>query len=222
MQTTTYDCEIENAQMSFLKTSLEKRIQELHKSIEAQKIELAAYQQVLALESGKPVHSIPPEPAPIAAVVNLHTRTTALRKAAPRKVAAFKVSPAPTPVAGTPVTVEFRGSRSDFVADAIKQRGSSGITPQEISSAFSARKIAVSKNLVYNVLSLMFKQKRVRKLDGRYYSVALKATAPTVKTPPAASAAGPKKSRISEEGMRRIIAATKKRWALQKAQAKRK
>lgn len=34
--------------MSFLKTSLEKRIQELRKSIEAQSTELAAYEQVLS------------------------------------------------------------------------------------------------------------------------------------------------------------------------------
>lgn len=42
--------------MSFLKKSLQKRIRELRASIEAQKTELAAYEQVLALESGQPVN----------------------------------------------------------------------------------------------------------------------------------------------------------------------
>jgi hypothetical protein len=111
----------------------------------------------------------------------------------------------------------------------LKQRGSAGVTPSEISAAFAARKISVSKNLVYNVLSVMFKRKLVRKSDGRYFLVADKAVtqAPAAAkaakkpTPAKAVAKAPapaaKKRRISEEGMRRIIAATKKRWALQRA-----
>ena len=171
--------------MSFLTKSLEKRIQELRASIEAQTTELAAYEQVLALESGKPAESAVPAPA---AAPASHTQA---------------------PSSGSPITVEFNGSRSDFVASVLKERGSAGVIPAEISAAFVARKISVSKNLVYNVLSLMFKQKRVRKSGGRYFLVAAKAEAPVA--PP------PKKRRISEEGMRRIIAATKKRWALQRA-----
>jgi hypothetical protein len=189
--------------MSFLKKSLEKRIQELHKSIEAQKTELAAYEQVLALESGKPAEGLAPAPAVVAAVVSHHRKTIA------------RHTPAAAPASNAPVTGEFNGSRSDFVASVINQRGAAGITPQEISAAFAARKIAISKNLVYNVLSLMFKQKRVRKSGGRYYHIAGKVT-PTAAAAPSASVA-PKKRRISEEGMRRIIAATKKRWAMQRA-----
>ena len=160
--------------MSFLKKSLEKRIRELRHSIEAQKTELAAYEQVLALESGKPM-ILAPAPAVIAEAVKRHS-------------------------SGPPGNVEFNGSRSDFVASVLTQRGTEGATPAEISAAFSTHKIAVSKNLVYNVLSLMFKQKRVRKSGGKYYLMAGKSAA--------------KKHRISEEGMSRIIAVTKKRWAL--------
>ncbi len=101
----------------------------------------------------------------------------------------------------------------------LKQRGAAGVTPSEISAAFAARKIAVQKNLVYNVLSLMFKQKKVRKSDGRYFLSASNAKASA--TAPAKSPAPPnKKNRISEEGMRRIIAATKKRWAKARAAKK--
>jgi hypothetical protein len=169
--------------MSFLKTSLEKRIKELRASIELQKTELAAYEQVLALESGKPIESVSESSsAPPAKTKNI-------------------------PVA-QPIEVEFNGSRSDFVASVVKAKGSAGVTPQEIAAAFAARKIAVGKNLVYNALSLMYKQKKVRKSDGRYFATGANATA----------SAGPaKKRRISEEGMKRIIAATKKRWALARA-----
>ena len=58
--------------MSFLKKSLEKRIRELRHSIEAQKTELAAYEQVLALESGKPM-VLAPAPAAIAEAVKQHS-----------------------------------------------------------------------------------------------------------------------------------------------------
>jgi hypothetical protein len=111
--------------MSFLKTSLEKRIQELRKSIEAQSTELAAYEQVLSLETGKPIG---------------------------------RAGPAFTP---TPVSHKKVGS------------------PQK--------------------------------------SVAASAAASPAKPSPAAVARPTKKRHISEEGMRNIIAATKKRWALQRA-----
>jgi hypothetical protein len=170
--------------MSFLTKSLEKRIQELRASIEAQSTELAAYEQVLALESGKPAEGLAPTVVAALPPVASHI-------------------PAVAP-SGSPITVEFNGSRSDFVAAVLKQRGAAGVAPAEISAALAVRKVAVSKNLVYNVLSLLFKQKKVRKSGGRYYLLAGKADAPA----PVA-----KKRRISEEGMRRIIAATKKRWA---------
>jgi hypothetical protein len=213
--------------MSFLKKSLEKRIQELHESIEAQTTELAAYEQVLALESGKPAEDM-------TAAAELSYATKVESTKAPSKKALKKASkkifaktPQSSPAAsapGVPITAEFNGSRSDFVIAAINERGSAGITPLEISAAFAGRKIAVSKNLVYNVLSLLFKRKRVRKDGGRYYSVAGNAApAPAAVAkrssakPAAAKSTAPKKRRISEEGMRRIIAATKKRWALKRA-----
>ncbi len=181
--------------MSFLKKSLEKRILELRKSIEMQGTELAAYEQVLALESGKPFASLNSAPPVVAAAVKQHSHPSPARKA--------------SPVAAAPISVDFNGSRSDFVEAALKQRGAAGATPHEISAAFAARKIAVGKNLVYNVLSSMFKQKRVRRSGGKYYLMGSSASA--------LPAGAPKKSRISEEGMRRIIAATKKRWAAKRA-----
>jgi hypothetical protein len=184
--------------MSFLTKSLEKRIQELRASIEAQSTELAAYEQVLALETGKPTEAAAPAAVSIPAAP------------APSHPPAPSASPA-----GSPITVEFKGSRSDFVGAVLTQRGSAGVTPSEISAAFAARKVSISKNLVYNVLSVMFKRKLVRKSGGRYYLVAAKAAAKAPAAAPAAPAT--KKRRISEEGMRRIIAATKKRWALQRA-----
>ncbi len=198
--------------MSFLTKSLEKRIHELHASIDAQKTELAAYEQVLALESGKPADAaLAPPVAPAPPVVS-------------PKATSVPSAPAPAPA-------EFNGTRTDFVAAILKARGSAGVTPAEISAAFAARKIQISKNLVYNVLSVMFKQKRVRKSAGKYFLLASKAAAPVksapaasapaktvpTKTAPAKAAPAKKKGRISEEGMRRIIAATKKRWALVRA-----
>jgi hypothetical protein len=197
--------------MSFLTKSIEKRIQELRASIEAQSTELAAYEQVLALESGKPVEGVIPSAATPAPAAQAATHT-----------------PSPATSSGNPITVEFKGSRSDFVGEVLKQRGSAGVAPSEISAAFATRQVPISKNLVYNVLSLLFKRKQVRKSAGRYYLVAgkaaAKAPAKTAAKAPAKAAAKThtpapvtKKRRISEEGMRRIIAATKKRWALQRA-----
>jgi hypothetical protein len=196
--------------MSFLTKSLEKRIQELRASIEAQSTELTAYEQVLALESGKPAEgaaAFVPAAAPVPPMAS-HTA-------------------AASPSSGSPMTVEFNGSRSHFVAAMLEQSGSAGVTPSEISAAFAARKIAVSKNLVYNVLSVMFKRKLARKSGGRYFPLTAKAPAKTAPKAAAkaakkvavkaAPAPATKKRQISEEGMRRIIAATKKRWALARA-----
>ncbi len=193
--------------MSFLKESLEKRIQELRTSIESQRTELAAYEQVLALESGKPIRS---QAAPT--VVKTAVTKAPVKKAA----AAAPKAPAPKPPAptsGAAITAPFSGSRSEFVVAVLKQRGAAGAFPVEISKAFAERKIAISKNLVYNALSEMFKKKKVRKAGGKYYLVS--GAAPTAA--PAASPAPKKNSRISEEGMRRIVAATKKRWAAVRA-----
>jgi len=196
--------------MSFLKKSLEKRIQELRKSIEAQATELAAYEQVLALESGKPLPTLNPAPVTVAAAVKLQTHP-----AAPAKKKATPSRPAVAP--GAPISVEFNGSRTDFVAAVLKERGSAGVTPPEIAKAFASRRISIGKNLIYNVLSLMFKQKRVRKSDGRYYLLGNTPAPASMPKAASAPATAPKKRRISEEGMRRIIAASKKYQAAKRA-----
>jgi hypothetical protein len=178
--------------MTTLSKSLERRVQELRTSIEAQKIELAAYERVLELES---------------------------KGIAPAEVGTEADSPAAPSMASSHAhDLEFSGSRSDFVASILKNRAGAGSTPQEIAKVFAMRKIPISKNLIYNVVSLLFKQKKIKKSGGRYYYAARGAAAAVAA--PAAShspAASPKKRRISEEGMRRIIAATKKRWAAVRA-----
>jgi len=174
--------------MSTLSKSLEKRVQELRTSIEAQKIELAAYERVLELES---------------------------KGGAPAEVGAAADSLAvPAMASSNAHDLEFSGSRSDFVASILKNRAGAGATPQEIAKVFAMRKIPISKNLIYNVVSLLFKQKKIKKSGGRYYYAVRGAAA---SAPASAPAAAPKKRRISEEGMRRIIAATKKRWAAARA-----
>ena len=193
--------------MSPLTKSLEKRIQELKLSIEAQRTEMIAYERVLELESGKVV-TASGEPT---GVVH-HTAPAAM-------VSTGKDLASELP---------YNGSRSDFVSAILKHRGTTGATPQEIGEVFVQRKIPISKNLIYNVVSLLFKRKKVRKSNGRYF-LSGKETAAAM--PAAKPAAAPRKGatkpavkrRISEEGMKRIIAATKKRWAKQRAaQAKAK
>jgi hypothetical protein len=150
--------------MSFLKTSLEKRITELRASIAAQTTELAAYEQVLALESGKSVESV--KTAPVHAAVVNHS---------------------PALPAVKPVKVPFTGRRSDFVIAMLKEHAKSGITPGEISAGFAAHKVQISKNLVYNVLSLLFKSKKVRKSNGRYFYLGGSAEAPKAAAPKVAA-----------------------------------
>jgi hypothetical protein len=195
--------------MTPLTKSLEKRIQELRSSIEAQKNELAVFEQALALETSKPAQMEAAVP-----VVAPKVAPSAYKKPAPPTAKAAS-APSPATSAGSSGLV-FNGSRSDFVAAVLKHGGAGGASPQEISAAFASRKIAISKNLVYNVLSLMFKQKRVRKSNGRYYMLG-KSSAPASSSSATASSASSSSSRISEEGRQRIIAATKKRWAAQKA-----
>ena len=67
--------------MSFLTKALKKRIQEIHASIEAQTTELAAYEQVLAIESGNPAASA----SASAAVVRRIPTPSSVPKKAPAK-----------------------------------------------------------------------------------------------------------------------------------------
>src|SRR5207237_4297044 len=103
---------------------------------------------------------------------------------------------------GTETAPVFSGSKTDFVAAIVKARGISGATPKEVSEVFSARRIARSKNLIYNALSFLVKQRKLEKKDGRYQPVA------------------PRKWKISAEGLRNIREATKRRWAREKAARK--
>jgi hypothetical protein len=177
--------------MTTLSKSLEKRVQELRTSIEAQKIELAAYERVLELESK--------------GIAVAEVGTEADSPAAPSMASSHAHD------------LEFSGSRSDFVASILKNRAGAGSTPQEIAKVFAMRKIPISKNLIYNVVSLLYKQKKIKKSGGRYYYATRGAAAAAPAAASHSPAASPKKRRISEEGMRRIIAATKKRWAAVRA-----
>lgn len=133
----------------------------------------------------------------------------------------------------------FAGSKTDFIRSVIESRGTSGATPKDIDQAFTARRIARSKNLIYNSLGALVKQNKIAKKGDRYVlaSPATKPAAPA-KSAPATKSATPtksapvatlaksappaKKTRISPEGLKRIIEANKKRWAAKKAAAARK
>src|SRR5205814_9103147 len=112
---------------------------------------------------------------------------------------------------GTETAPVFTGSKRDFVAAIVKARGISGATPKEVSDIFSARGIARSKNLIYNALSFLVKQRKLEKKDGRYFSVSADSREKHV---------APRKWKISAEGLKRIREANKKRWAREKAARK--
>jgi hypothetical protein len=97
------------------------------------------------------------------------------------------------------------------VAAIVKACGISGATPKEIGDVFSARRIARSKNLIYNALSLLAKQKKLEKKDGRYFSVSADSREKHV---------APRKWKISAEGLKNIREANKRRWAREKAARK--
>jgi hypothetical protein len=169
--------------MSSLTKSLEKRIQELRSSIDAQKVELAAYERVFEVERSKgnlPAGAHPPAEEP-----------GIVQKSVQEPV--------------TPSDPEFAGNKTEFVASILKARGTSGATPKEIDGVFAARAIARSKNLIYNALSFLLKRKRLERRGGRYFSLsagARKKSAPAKKR--RISAAGLK--RISEANKKRWAA----------------
>lgn len=167
--------------MSTLSKTLEHRIQELKTSIDAQQTELAAYEKVLALEVGK--GTMLPETKHVPPV------TTSEPSAS---------------VAGLQLT----GSKTDFISAILRAKGAEGASPKEIDEIFSARSIERSKNLIYNALSFLVKQKKLTRKDGKYYALAGGA---------AQKSAATKKRRISPEGLRNIIEATKRRWAAKRA-----
>src|SRR5437868_14921622 len=103
---------------------------------------------------------------------------------------------------GTETAPVFSGSKTDFVAAIVKARGISGATPKEVSDIFLARGIARSKNLIYNALSLLVKQRKLEKKDGRYFSVYADSSEKPV---------APRKWKISAEG--RLMPAASYMWA---------
>jgi hypothetical protein len=173
--------------MSQLTNFLKTRIEELTTSVEAQTTEMAAYARVLEIELAK-------EKAPSEESVSK----------APVKTTPVSTHSAPS------VDLPFTGNKTAFVIAVVQARGAAGATPKEIREVFSARKIALSENLIYTTLSALAKQKKLQRRDGRYYG-AVNGTAPkTVTTKPA-------KRKISPEGLKRIREANKKRWAAKKA-----
>jgi hypothetical protein len=101
----------------------------------------------------------------------------------------------------------FTGNKTDFVRAVVEAGGPSGVTPREIDEALATRKIDRSKNLIYNALSALVKQKKLKKKGDRYLSASIDSNVKSVL---------PKK-RISAEGLKRIIEANKKRRAGKKA-----
>jgi hypothetical protein len=106
-----------------------------------------------------------------------------------------------------PATPEFTGNKTDFVRAVVEARGPSGAMPRDIDEAFTTRRIDRSKNLIYNSLSALVKQKKLKKKGDRYLSASIDSNVKSVL---------PKK-RISPEGLKRIIEANKRRWAEKKA-----
>ncbi len=105
----------------------------------------------------------------------------------------------------------FTGNKTEFVRSVVEASGASGVLPRQIAEAFDARGIRRSKNFIYNTLSALVKQKRLRKQGDRYFAL----------TPGSQAASTPaKKQRLSPEGLRNIIAANKRRAAMRKAAQK--
>ena len=192
--------------MSQLTKSLEKRIQELTASIDAQKTELAAYQHVLHMELSKGA-------AP--------SETSSLAEDTPSEASPVTHQP---PVASEAEAshapkaedVTFKGNKTSMVADIVKSYGSTGASPKDVDAFFTAKKIARSKNLVYNTLSYLVAHKKLVRRDGKYFAAGI-GPAATKKKTAAPAAATPTKRKLSPEGLQRIKDALKKRWADKRA-----
>jgi hypothetical protein len=191
--------------MPSLTKSLEKRIQELKSAIETQKTELAAYERVLEIELANAGQSRQTEATNTVDIAQPKVPPTEGQfpsgGAAARETGIARAS-------GIEAGPTFSGSKTDFVAAIVKARGTSGATPKEIDEIFSARRIARSKNLIYNALSFLVKQRKLEKKDGRYFFVSTDSSEKLV---------GPKKRQISAEGLQRIREANRKRWAKERA-----
>jgi len=167
--------------------SLRTRIQQLTASVAAQTTELAAYERVLQIEIAKE-----------------GTPSQGSLSEAPSQTKPVLAQSAPT------VELAFTGNKTAFVVAIVHARGAAGATPKEIRDVFTARKIALSDNLIYTTLSALAKQKKLKRRDGRYFGVGSATASKSGSTVPA-------KRKISPAGLKRIIAANKKRWAATKA-----
>jgi hypothetical protein len=189
--------------MSSLTRSLEKRIQELKSSIHSQEAELAAYEKVLDIELANPGESYQVEVS--SAGPKKKTQPTQTRSHENQRPA---VETGIAPTTGIDTIPEFSGSKSDLVVKVLEARGIAGATAKEIDEVFSAKRIARSDNLIYNALSLLRKERKLDKKNGRYYFV----SSDSARKPAAA-----RKHRISAAGIKRIREANKKRWAEKRA-----
>ena len=84
-------------------------------------------------------------------------------------------TPGDSPAGGE--RLEFTGNKRDFITAIVKSRGAAGIAPKEIEKIFSDRKIEKSRNLIYNALSMLVKQRVVSRDNGRYSILAGKQSA---------------------------------------------
>jgi hypothetical protein len=186
--------------MSSLTKALEKRIHDLKLSIESQQAELAAYEKVLELERATPGQSHQME-----ATEDAHTDAGIVHSARPQ-LSTDELAASGTRNASTVITEdpELSGSKGDFVAAIARAHGASGATPKDVGQAFSARRIKRSKNLIYNALSSLVKQKKLERREGRYFFLSADS---------GPKAVVPKKRKFSAEGLERIREANKKRWA---------
>jgi hypothetical protein len=123
-------------------------------------------------------------------------------------------------------TPEFTGNKTEFIRLLVEAREPLGVVPKEVSEVFTARHIDRSENLIYNALSTLVKQKKLKKKGDRYFAAASAGSHAKVAASPKvasdAKATAPKKKRISPEGLKRIVEANKKRWARERAARKTK
>ena len=163
--------------MSSLTKSLQKRIEELRLSIESQKAELVAYEKVLEVEVGRENPSADRQPI---------TRQTEESQLDQRPAMVVELTGGegamqlPTSGIATgpngeaqrseaAVIPEFTGNKTEFVRAVVQARGSLGTTPKEIDEVFKARQIERSRNLIYNALDVLLKQKKLKRENGRYF-----------------------------------------------------
>jgi hypothetical protein len=194
--------------MPSLTKSLERRIQELKTSIESQRAEMAAYERVLEIELAHAQRSHQADTVESAdGAQGKITPTEGQLPTGEASAGNARIAEA----SGTETAPVFSGSKTDFVAAIVKARGISGATPKEVSDVFSARRIPRSKNLIYNALSFLVKQRKLEKKNSRYFSVSANFTEKPVPQ---------RKWKISAEDLKRIREANKKRWAREKAARK--